>query len=249
MAKLSLALAAALAASATAFAPSTVGPSTTALSATGYEETGGEMWDPLGLYNLEDAADTFPNMFPKSQFIEEAEIKHGRMAMLGWTGVWATHVGGMGLGLHFPGFPVESDWTKALGVFAAEEPAWFGAILMFIAIAEGESVGHSGDNWRNMSTKEPGNPVLIHGAILMFIAIAEGESVGHSGDNWRNMSTKEPGNLGFDPWGLKAKLSDERQEYYKIIEKKNGRAAMIAMASLFSMEAIPGSVPVMDILS
>jgi len=212
MAKLSLALAAALAASATAFAPSTVGPSTTALSATGYEETGGEMWDPLGLYNLEDAADTFPNMFPKSQFIEEAEIKHGRMAMLGWTGVWATHVGGMGLGLHFPGFPVESDWTKALGVFAAEEPAWFGAILMFIAIAEGESVGHSGDNWRNMSTKEPGN-------------------------------------LGFDPWGLKAKLSDERQEYYKIIEKKNGRAAMIAMASLFSMEAIPGSVPVMDILS
>lgn len=213
MAKLSLALAAALAASASAFTPSRVSQSSTALPAyTGFEETGGEPWDPLSLSKLEDAADTFPNMFPMSQFIEEAEIKHGRMAMLGWTGVWATHVGGMGLGLHFPGFPVESDWTKALGVFAAEEPAWFGAILLFISIAEGESVGHSGDNWRNMSTKTPGD-------------------------------------LGLDPLGLKKKLSEEKQEYYKIVERKNGRAAMIAMASLFAMEAIPGSVPVMDIIS
>lgn len=55
--------------------------------------------------------------------------------------------------------------------------------------------------------------------------------------------------MGFDPWGLKSKLSAERQAHYKVIERKNGRAAMIAMASLFSMEAIPGSVPIMDILS
>mmetsp|Transcript_24540 Transcript_24540/g.30178 ORF Transcript_24540/g.30178 Transcript_24540/m.30178 type:complete len:214 (-) Transcript_24540:309-950(-) len=213
MAKLSLALAAALAASASAFAPSTVSRSTSKLSAaTGFEETGGEPWDPLSLYTLEESADTFPNMFPMSQFIDEAEIKHGRMAMLGWTGVWATHVGGFGLGLHFDGFPVESDWTKALGVFADAEPAWFGSILLFIAIAEGESVGHSGDNWRNMGTKTPGD-------------------------------------MGFDPWGLKSKLSEERQEHYKVIERKNGRAAMIAMASLFSMEAIPGSVPIMDVIS
>jgi hypothetical protein len=213
MAKLSLALAAALAASATAFTPSTSSPTTTALSgATGFEETGGVPWDPLSLSKLEDAADTFPNMFPMSDFITEAEIKHGRMAMLGWTGVWATHVGGLGLGLHIDGFPVESDWTKALGVFAAEEPAWFGAILLFISIAEGESVGHSGDNWRNMGTKEPGN-------------------------------------LGLDWMGLQKKLSEERVAHYKVIERKNGRAAMIAMASLFSMEALPGSVPIMDIIS
>lgn len=213
MVKLSLALTATFAATATAFSPTSVGPSTTSLKAAkGFEEVGGEMWDPLSLYTLEDSADTFPNMFPKGQFLEEAEIKHGRMAMLGWTGVWATHVGGMGLGLHFPGFPVESDWTKALGVFASEEPAIFGAILFFIAIAEGESVGHSGDNWRNMSTKEPGN-------------------------------------LGLDPLGLTKKLSEERQAHYKITEKKNGRAAMIAMASLFAVESIPGSVPFMDIIS
>ncbi len=92
MAKLSLALLATLS-SAAAFAPSKVATPTTSLNAiTGFEETGGEPWDPLSLYTLEDSADTFPNMFPKSQFIDEAEIKHGRMAMLAWTGVWATHV-------------------------------------------------------------------------------------------------------------------------------------------------------------
>lgn len=118
----------------------------------------------------------------------------------------------MGLGMHIPGMPVESDWTKALGVFAAEQPAMFGAILLFISIAEGESVGHSGDNWRNMSTKEPGN-------------------------------------LGFDIYGLGKSMSEEEAARYKIVELKNGRAAMIAMASLFAMESLPGSVPLMDVFN
>ena len=151
-------------------------------------------------------------MFPKSQYLNEAEIKHGRMAMLGWTGVWATHVGGMGLGMHIPGFPVEPDWTKALGVFASEQPAFFAGILLFITIAEGEGVGYSGDNWRNMSTKEPGD-------------------------------------MGFDWMGMKNRLTDEEYARYKIVERKNGRAAMIAMASLFAMESIPGSVPIMGVFS
>jgi hypothetical protein len=118
--------------------------------------------------------------------------------------------GGMGLGMHFPGAPVEPDWTKALGVFASEEPAVFGAILALICIAEGESVGHTGDNWRGLSTKEPGN-------------------------------------LGFDPLGFKSKLSAEKLERYKLVETTNGRAAMIAMASMFAFESIPGSVPIMDL--
>ena len=77
--------------------------------------------------------------------------------MLAWTGIWAATEGGLGLGWHFPGAPVEPDWTKALGVFAAEEPYVFGAILAFICLAEGESVGHSGDNFRGKSTKVPGD--------------------------------------------------------------------------------------------
>jgi hypothetical protein len=53
---------------------------------------------------------------------------------------------------------VEPDWTKALGVFATENPAIFGTILLIIGLAEGESVGHSGDNFRGKSTKKvPGD--------------------------------------------------------------------------------------------
>jgi hypothetical protein len=93
MAKLTLALTTALVASTSAFAPASSSAKTsTALAATGFEEVGGKAWDPLSLGKLEDANDTFPNMFPKSQFLQEAEIKHGRMSMLAWTGVWATHV-------------------------------------------------------------------------------------------------------------------------------------------------------------
>ena len=113
--------------------------------------------------------------------------------------------------MQIPGFPDEPDWTKALGTFAAEQPAWFGGILLMIAIAEGESVGHSGDNFRGKSTKTPGD-------------------------------------LNFDYLGMKKKLSPEKYERYQRVEIKNGRAAMIAMASLFAFESIPGSVPIMDLL-
>jgi Chlorophyll A-B binding protein len=78
--------------------------------------------------------------------------------------------------------------------------------------------------------------------------IAEGEGVGHSGDNFRGMGTKTPGDMGFDYLGLKSKLSPDRQDHFRKTELTNGRAAMIAMASLFSFKAIPGSVPLMDLL-
>lgn len=120
--------------------------------------------------------------------------------------------GGFGLGLHFPGFPEEPDWTKALGVFAKEEPLWFGGILALICIAEGESVGHSGDNFRGKSTKA------------------------------------DQGNLNFDYLGLGKTLSPEKVARYDKVETIQGRAAMLAMASLFSFKAIPGSVPFMDLL-
>jgi len=86
------------------------------------------------------------------------------------------------------------------------------------------------------------------GGILAFIMIAEGEGIGHSGDNFRGKATKTPGDMNFDYLGLKKKLSAEKQEKYRKSEVVNGRAAMIAMASLFSFKAIPGSVPLMELL-
>ena len=86
MAKLSLAVVAALAASASAFAPASTSKSSTSLQASS------GVWDPMGLYELGsgEAFDTFPNVFPDKQYLQASEIKHGRQAMLAWTGVWAT---------------------------------------------------------------------------------------------------------------------------------------------------------------
>ena len=86
MAKLSLAVAAALAASASAFAPASTSKASTTLQASS------GVWDPMGLYELGsgEAFDTFPNVFPDKQYLQASEIKHGRQAMLAWTGVWAT---------------------------------------------------------------------------------------------------------------------------------------------------------------
>jgi hypothetical protein len=87
MAKFSLAVIAALVASASAFAPAS-----TSVSKTAALKASEEIWDPMGLYELGtgEAFDTFPNMFPDKQYLADSEKKHGRMAMLAWTGVWAT---------------------------------------------------------------------------------------------------------------------------------------------------------------
>ena len=205
-------IAAALIGSCAAFAPAQTGKASTALDLYGMQEPSfnpefrGEVFDPMGFGKMHEIEGAFPNMFPHTQFLEEAEIKHGRMAMLAWTGVWATE----GLGWHFPGAPQADDWTTGLGVWAREDPGSFGAILAFIAIAEGEGVSHAGDNFRGVSKKIPGD-------------------------------------MGFDWMGLSKKLPEERVARYKTVEKKNGRAAMIAMASLFAMKAIPGSVPFMSL--
>jgi|Transcript_21485 hypothetical protein len=202
-----LALISSLIAGAAAFAPAPVAKTSTALNKVAFNpEMAGEVFDPMGFGKMHEIKGAFPNMFPNPQFLEESEIKHGRMAMLAWTGVWATESG-----LHFPGAPVADDWTTALGVWAREDPGGFGIVLLLLSIAEGEGVSHAGDNFRGVSKKTPGD-------------------------------------MGFDWMGMTKKLSADKLERYQTVEKKNGRAAMIAMASLFAMKAIPGSVPIMDML-
>lgn len=88
MAKFSVvALLAALVASASAFVTPNAAVKSSALAS-----SKAEYWDPLGLYELGSgkAFDTFPNVFPDKQYLEASEVKHGRQAMLAWTGVWAT---------------------------------------------------------------------------------------------------------------------------------------------------------------
>ena len=88
MAKFSFAVLSALVASVSGFAPTT----TPVAKSSALRSAAEEIWDPLGLYELGsgEAFDTFPNVFPDKQFLQASEAKHGRMAMLAWTGVWAT---------------------------------------------------------------------------------------------------------------------------------------------------------------
>jgi hypothetical protein len=89
MTKLSVIALSALVASAAAFAPQQAVVSPTALKAAATDDG---VWDPLSLMKLGqgESFDTFPNVFPHEQFLREAEIKHGRQAMLAWTGIWTT---------------------------------------------------------------------------------------------------------------------------------------------------------------
>jgi hypothetical protein len=92
MAKFSIAIVAAVMASASAFV-SQKQVSSPKISSLNAADAGDGVWDPMGFSTLADgeAFDTFQYVFPKKQFLQAAEIKHGRQAMLGWTGVWATH--------------------------------------------------------------------------------------------------------------------------------------------------------------
>jgi hypothetical protein len=79
MAKLSLSVIAAMAAGASAFAPVAQTSAKASLKAA---DQG--IWDPLQLYELGsgEAFDTFPNMFPAKQYLDDSEKKHGRMVCL-----------------------------------------------------------------------------------------------------------------------------------------------------------------------
>ena len=61
---------------------------------------------------------------------------------------------------------------------------------------------------------------------------------------FRGLSKKVPGDMGFNWMGH----GETTVAKYRSVELRQGRAAMIAMASLFAMKSIPGSVPIMDLL-
>jgi len=59
---------------------------------------------------------------------------------------------------------------------------------------------------------------------------------------WIGKMDREPGDLGFDPLKFSKKPGfDLRQK--QLVELKNGRLAMIGVASIFANHVIPGSVP------
>mmetsp|Transcript_52169 Transcript_52169/g.117492 ORF Transcript_52169/g.117492 Transcript_52169/m.117492 type:complete len:310 (+) Transcript_52169:49-978(+) len=164
-------------------------------------ETGGR-WDPLNFHKLFDRNWDF-NMvmvYPHVQWLREAELKHGRIAMLAFVGVLVQS------GFHFPGRP-DVEWTEALGACCADKNARLGILQ-----------------------------------ILVFIFIIEGKF--YSGDMWVGMGEREAGDLGWDPLKLSRREGYDAKKV-QLQELKNGRLAMIGMASLACNKLIPGSIPLL----
>jgi len=78
--------------------------------------------------------------------------------------------------------------------------------------------------------------------ISVFTMIVEGRF--YPGDAWIGQMDREPGDLGFDPFKLSKKPGFDLKKL-QLQELKNGRLAMIGVASLAANHAIPGSVPLL----
>jgi len=149
-------------------------------------------------------------------FFRHAEIKHGRVAMAATVGL-LFHINH----IHFPG-----DLSPTYGV-SFEQLSNMGPF----------------EAWSAM-------PLLGQAQILWTIGGLEhaSECLDPAGHYTKG---GEPGNLKFlkrfwDTPGFTKKLSPEQLATKRLSELKNGRLAMIGMASIIAATSIPGSVPLLN---
>jgi len=148
-------------------------------------------------------------------FFRHAEIKHGRVAMAGVVGL-LVHINH----IHFPG-----QLSPTFGVSFAELSA--------------------------MGPFDAWNAVPLLGQLQIIFTIAGLEHASECLDPAGHYTKGgEPGNLKFlknfwDTPGFTKKLSSQQLAEKRLSEIKNGRLAMIGMASICSSMAIPGSVPLL----
>merc|ERR1712176_1511609 len=76
--------------------------------------------------------------------------------------------------------------------------------------------------------------------ISVFAMVVEGRF--YPGAAWYGGMDREPGDLGFDPLKFAKRPSFDLKKK-QLTELKNGRLAMIGVASMFANHVIPGSVP------
>ena len=166
-------------------------------------ETGGKVFDPLGLSKIA-SAETLA-------WYRAAELKHSRVAMAAVTG-WAWVSSG---GPLFPGYlsPSEGVTFESLGT-------------------------HGYAAW---------DAVPENGKFQILGVIGILELLGEAAVKPHYMSGGTPGKIPliWDPLGFTAKLSPEALARKRNSELKNGRLAMIGVASMVSGHFIPDSVPLL----
>jgi len=109
-----------------------------------------EAWDPFGFSELYKVSGNNPDV----AWLREAELKHGRMAMLAVVGIIV-----QSSGVHLPGNPevsfADSNWVTAP---SSLPPAAWGQVLAAIGLEEGRNAAGLYDLWNGVTDKrEPGD--------------------------------------------------------------------------------------------
>ena len=143
--------------------------SATALAASGLDgmyggvEAGDPMpgtgaWDPMSFGELHDLVkgSEHAGVMPHPQWLREAEIKHGRVAMLAFTGALV-----QSYGMHFDGKMNGMFYEKGVNPFEATpsafatNPMGMAQILLFIGLTEGYTFPEGA--WSGDMKRDPGD--------------------------------------------------------------------------------------------
>jgi len=115
--------------------------------------TGKGPWDPMGFCKLFDRNFEFNSnmVYPHAHWMREAELKHGRIAMLAFVGILTKSV------VTIPGYPQEMDWVKALDECYDDPTARIGIaqISGLIGVLEGKFFAN--DSYIGQCDREPGD--------------------------------------------------------------------------------------------
>jgi len=217
-----------LAGSASAFAPvATPSTSTVARQMAAIDEAfgvsieTGNKCPPLGARILED---TSPDAL---KWFQNAEIKHGRIAMVATIGFMVQKSG-----VHFPLY-LGPTGSNAFHPESAD--AWLLSST-------------SGVTFSDIATAAPLDAITMvpaAGWLQIFFAAGLFEAVAFQ-RQW-NEEGRVPGDYGYDPLGFTKReggFDSEEIKSLRLKEIKNGRVAMMTIAAWVSNEAIPGALPV-----
>uniref|UniRef100_A0A7S1B8J0 Plastid light harvesting protein n=1 Tax=Corethron hystrix TaxID=216773 RepID=A0A7S1B8J0_9STRA len=211
---------------ASAFAPQATTRSSTAIQGSldgtfGVGIEFGNKCPPLGQALLDDATPDAVAWF------QNAEIKHGRVAMVATIGFMIQK-----WGVHMPLYLGPSGSN----VFHPE-----GANNWMLSSSAGVSFG----DIAKLSPLDAVAAVPIAGWLQVLFAAGAFEAVAYH--RQYNLGGRVPGDYGYDPLGFtkcEGGLESDKMKSMRMKEIKNGRVAMMAIAGWVSSEAIPGSFPV-----
>lgn len=177
-----------------------------------------EPWDPLEFHKLSKVSANNPDI----AWLREAELKHGRIAMLAFVGILFTSGG-----VHFDAPVFESaanvGWPTALSKIQSESPGIFAQMLATAAFVEGVS---------NSQIRTGGADIgWWDGLWFGERKVGEGGGI-------------VAGDLKFDP--LRLMPTDEKAaNLMRLKELKNGRLAMLAVMGIFSGYMTTGSLAIL----